>query len=67
MNRNRPRRATGRVPAATLHEDDGIDPRIAFSRVTPGDRRTNVRSLQLCREAERALRFSLLPGMGADA
>ena len=46
-------------PAAELHDDDGVDPRTACTRLTPVSDRQNRKRLQLCREVGRALQVAL--------
>lgn len=45
--------------AADFHEDDGVDPRRLSSRVTRRDADMDHKSLQMCKEAARALSISL--------
>jgi len=44
---------------AELHPDDGVDPRLLFGGADRSDRKRTSKTMQLCRQVERALALAL--------
>lgn len=65
MNRKRPSRRQSESLCAEVHPDDGVDPK-QFFRPSKTDRKTNRKTLQLCRQVAETLN-QVLCGECADA